>query len=95
VIGAGPPLQLSGGSFALLVYDSTATGHGPFDSRLTDPRCLPLEIQGSSAFGKPSGHGHGTMQFIPDKSTGAPVAVAWTVATAPMTTTIAIGRALS
>lgn len=94
VIAAGPALPLADGSFALLVYDSTATGHGPFDTRLTDSRCMPLEIQGSSAFGHPSGLGSGTLQFKVD-STGAPVAVAWTVGTAAMPTSIAIGRAFA
>lgn len=94
VIAAGPPLLLSDGSYALLVYDSTATTHGPFDSRHTDPRNLPLDIQGSPQFGHPSGLGNGTIQFKVDAD-GAPSAIAWTVGTAAMTTTIAIGRALA
>jgi len=94
VIAAGPALPLADGSYALLVYDSTATPHGPFDTRRTDPRCQPLEIQGSSAFGHLSGLGSGTLQFKVD-ATGAPIAVAWTVGTAAMATSIVIGRGLA
>jgi hypothetical protein len=88
VIAAGPPLLLSDGSFALLVYDSTATPHGPFDSRRTDPR------NETGPNGLPSGLGKGTIQLIPDATTGAPVSVAWTVGTAPTIAPIGIGRAL-
>lgn len=88
VIAAGPPLLLADGSYALLVYDSTATPHGPTDSRHDDPR---NEIGPN---GLPSGLGKGTIQLIPDPTTGAPVAVAWTVGTAPTTVPIGIGRAL-
>lgn len=85
---AGPPLLLADGSYALLVYDSTATPHGPADTRRSDSR---NEVGPN---GLPSGLGMGTIHLIPDGSTGAPVAVAWTVGTAPTTAPIGIGRAL-
>jgi hypothetical protein len=72
VIAAGPPLPLSDGSFALLAFDSTATPHGPLDSRLTDPR---NEIGPN---GRPSGLGKGTLQLFVDGN-GRPNAVAWSV----------------
>lgn len=92
VIAAGPPLPLSDGTFALLVYDSTASFHGPFDTRRTDPRNLPLEVENSTSHGNPSGLGRGTIQLIPDPTSGAPVAVAWTVGTHPNATSMETGR---
>jgi hypothetical protein len=89
VIAAGPPLPLADGSFALLVYDSTATPHGPTDTRRTDPR------NETGPNGLPSGLGRGTLQLIPDPTTGAPAAFAWSFGTACFTPPIAIGRALN
>jgi hypothetical protein len=40
MIVAGPPRLMSDGSYALRVYDSTGTAHGPYDSRLTDTRAV-------------------------------------------------------
>jgi hypothetical protein len=94
-IAAGPPLALAGGSFALLVYDSTATPHGPFDTRRTNPKNQPLKIDNSSNFGKPSGLGRGTIQIFVDENTGGPSGMAWTVATKRATTDMEIGRALA
>jgi hypothetical protein len=88
VIAAGPPVLLSNGSYALFVYDSTATPHGPSDSRLTDPR---NEIGPN---GKPSGLGHGTIQLFVD-TTGAPNGIAWTVSTRNTPQQIAMARPLS
>jgi hypothetical protein len=93
LIAAGSPLPLSDGSFAVLIYDSTASFHGPFDTRRSDPRNLPLEIAGSSQFGTPSGLGRGTIQLIPD-ATGAPAASAWSVGTRPLPNVIEIGRVI-
>ena len=75
-------------------HDATATSHGPIDTRHTNPRCRPLQIAGADV-GHIRGLGQGTMQFFVDPMTGAPAVFAWTVATAPMATTIAIGRASS
>jgi hypothetical protein len=92
VIAAGPPLRLSDGSFALLVYDSTCPPHGPFDTRLTDPRNLPLQIRDSKNFGHPSGLGRGTLQVIPDPQTGGPAAIGWVVGARPNYVNIEIGH---
>jgi hypothetical protein len=88
LVAAGPPLPLSDGSYALLVYDSTGTPHGPFDTRRTDPR---NELGPN---GLPSGLGRGTIQLFVDPVTGAPVAEAWTVGTAQTAQVIGIARAL-
>ena len=72
VIAAGPPLPLSDGSWALLVYDSTATPHGRFDTRLTDDR------NQIGPNGRPSGLGRGTLQLFADAE-GRPNAIGWSV----------------
>jgi len=70
---AGPPRRLSGGSYAVFVYDSTVIpGHGNYDSRYTDPRALPLP--GTTA--RYSGAGYGTMRLTVDAS-GAPTGAYW------------------
>lgn len=66
-IAAGPPLLLSDGSYALRVFDSTGTAHGPQDSRLTDPRAI-----------NHSGLGNGTMRLFVDSS-GNVTSAAWSV----------------
>jgi hypothetical protein len=38
LIAAGTPLGLNDGSYALRVWDSTTSPHGPLDTRLSDPR---------------------------------------------------------
>jgi hypothetical protein len=88
LIAAGPLLPLSDGSYALLVYDSTGTPHGPFDTRRTDPR---NELGPN---GLPSGLGRGTIQLFSEPVSGAPVAEAWTVGTARTAQVIGIARAL-
>jgi hypothetical protein len=67
MIAGGPPLLLSDGNYALLVYDSTAAppGHGPSDSRLTDPRNADLQPGN-----RPSGLGHGTVEITVTPSGG-------------------------
>lgn len=40
-IAAGPPLALTDGSYALLIYDSTGLVHGPQDTRNWDERAQP------------------------------------------------------
>ena len=55
VIVGGTPLHLSDGSYAVAVYDSATSPHGPADSRLTDPRAENR-----------SGLGRGTMRFLVD-----------------------------
>jgi len=62
VIAAGSPKPLADGSFALLVYDSTAQpAHGPFDTRNTDPRNAVMP--GTT---RHSGLGRGTIQILVD-----------------------------
>jgi hypothetical protein len=89
LIAAGPPLLLSDGSYALLVYDSTGTPHGPYDTRRTNPR---NELGPN---GLPSGLGSGTIQLFVDPISGAPAAEAWTVGTARTAQVIGIARAIS
>lgn len=88
LIAAGPPLPLSDGSYALLVFDSTGTPHGAFDTRREDPR---NEIGPN---GLPGGLGRGTIQLFADPVSGFPVAEAWTVGTARTSQAIGIARAL-
>jgi hypothetical protein len=61
MIAAGPAEPLRDGSYALLVFDSTGTPHGATDSRLRDPRNLPLP---GSRPPRPSGLGKGTVQLV-------------------------------
>lgn len=76
VIIAGPPLQLSDGSYAVFVYDSTALpGHGKWDSRNFDSRAL--DEPGTT---RASGTGYGTMRLTVS-ATGAPTAVYWSAST--------------
>jgi len=58
VVVAGPVSQTGPGTYSLLVYDSTATPHGPNDTRLTNPANQP------DAGGKPSGLGRGTIGIL-------------------------------
>lgn len=66
-IAAGLPMLMSDGSYALRVYDSTGTPHGPFDSRLTDPRAV-----------NQSGLGNGTMRLYVN-SAGTITSAAWAI----------------
>jgi hypothetical protein len=88
LISAGRPLLLSDGSYALLVYDSTGTPHGAFDTRRADPR---NEV---GLNGLPSGLGNGTIQLFADPASGSPIGEAWTVSTAQTSQAIGIARAL-
>jgi hypothetical protein len=78
LIVAGPPLLLANGDDALLVFDSTATPHGPSDSRTWDPRNRPLPADATHPNGRPSGLGHGTIMIAPTAS-GAPGTMYWSV----------------
>lgn len=68
LIAMGPALFMSDGSAALLVADSTGSPHGPYDSRLTDPRNI-----------NKSGTGTGTVRLFVD-ATGSITEMAWSVA---------------
>lgn len=84
-IAAGPPVALSDGSYAMRVFDSTGSAHGPFDTRLTDPRAI-----------NHSGLGNGTMRFYVD-SNGAITSAAWSVdagGPAMNGVQVAVGRAV-
>jgi len=92
-IAAGLPMLMADGSYALRVYDSTGTMHGPFDSRITDPRVV-----------NHSGLGNGTMRLYVNAAgtiTSAAWAIDYTAAPGfPVTPTMAnipvtIGRALN
>jgi len=54
VVGAAPT-PTGGDTYSVLVYDSTATAHGPDDTRLTNPANEP------GPGGRPSGLGRGTI----------------------------------
>jgi hypothetical protein len=57
IIGARPT-QTGPDTYSVLVYDSTASPHGPQDTRLTNPASQP------NAAGKPSGLGQGTIGLV-------------------------------
>jgi len=78
LIAGGPPRQLSNGDVALLVWDSTATPHGPSDTRLTDPRNRPIAASADHPGPRPSGLGRGTVMVAPT-ATGAPGQLFWSV----------------
>jgi hypothetical protein len=63
MVAAGPAVALSDGGYAVLVYDSTATPHGPEDTRLTDPRNQPLPPATPGGAPRPSGLGRGTIEL--------------------------------
>ncbi len=66
-VTGGQPVALSDGSYAMRVFDSTDTAHGPYDSRLTDPRAINR-----------SGLGDGTMRIYID-SNGNITSAAWSI----------------
>jgi hypothetical protein len=71
---AGPPVALSDGSYALLVWDSTGVpAHGPSDTRNWDPLNQPL-----AGTTRASGLGQGTIQITATAS-GAPDRMHWSV----------------
>lgn len=70
VVAAAPQAD-GANSFLVQVFDSTATPHGPNDSRRTNPKNLP------GPNGKPSGLGTGTVRLDADAA-GALVNVHWT-----------------
>jgi hypothetical protein len=67
---AGPLTQTGSDAYSVLVYDSTATPHGPDDTRRTNPANKP------GPNGKPSGLGRGTIGILA-KSDGQISAVQW------------------
>lgn len=73
VIAAGKPQRMTDGSYALRVYDSTGTPHGPSDTRHTDPRtgANPPTTIGS-------GLGNGTMRLYVT-ATGALKSARWSI----------------
>ena len=70
VVIAGPATKTGPGAYSVLVYDSTATPHGPQDTRLTNPANQP------TAAGKPSGLGRGTIGLLVTSS-GTISSVQW------------------
>ena len=73
VIAAGPPVQMSDGSYALSVYDSTGSAHGPFDTRYVDKRTAK---QANRTNG--SGLGNGTIRIMVDSS-GTMTGAKWSI----------------
>jgi hypothetical protein len=71
-VAAGPPLRLADGGYAMLVYDSTSTPHGPGDTRAWDPHNAP------GPNGRPSGLGSGTIELLAS-SAGVPEHMLWSV----------------
>ncbi len=89
VVVIGSAVQQADGSYAVPVMDSTsAPGHGPDDTRRTDPRNLP------NSGGKPSGVGIGTLAFTVNDS-GFPTAVIWSLGTKPKSKMIGMARPMS
>lgn len=85
VVAAGPAVRLADGSYALRVFDSTGSAHGPFDTRLTDPRAI-----------NNSGLGNGTMRVFTDQA-GQITSAAWSIDSRGPSMTgvqVAVGRAL-
>lgn len=92
MIAAGPAERLRDGSYALLVYDSTATPHGDADTRRTDPRNLPLP---GSRPPRPSGLGRGTVRLSP-RPDGRGWYLRWSVGSRKRDGgAVLVGRALS
>ncbi len=73
VISAGKPVLMSDGTYALLVFDSTGTTHGPYDSRWTDGRAQRTKGRSNG-----SGLGFGTMRIHVD-SAGRMTGADWSV----------------
>jgi hypothetical protein len=78
LVAAGRPLPLGNGDYALLVYDSTGTPHGPADTRLTDPHNRPLPPTKARPYPRPSGLGSGTIEIKPG-SGGTPRTMYWSI----------------
>lgn len=78
LVAAGKPLLLTNGDYALLVYDSTGTPHGPADTRLTDPHNRPLPPTKARPYPRPSGLGSGTIEIKPG-SGGIPRTMYWSI----------------
>ena len=70
VVIAAAPTKTGSDAYSVLVYDSTATPHGPHDTRLTNPANKP------NKGGKPSGLGQGTIGLLVTSS-GAISSVQW------------------
>jgi len=85
VLAAGVPVKQSDGTWALAVLDSTATPHGPDDTRRSNPDNLP------GPNGKPSGLGIGTIGLVVDPN-GAPSGVQWSLGVKTTQVPISIGR---
>jgi hypothetical protein len=85
VVGSAPQ-AIGADRYLVTVWDSTATPHGPDDTRLTNPRNLP------GGNGKPSGLGRG--QIVLDAAADGSVArVHWTPTGAAVgTATYGMGR---
>ena len=83
VVIASVPVEGPEGTWAVEVYDSTASPHGD-DSRPNDQRAEVLATNG-----KRSGLGHGVMAFTADPTTGALTGYRWSPKS--KTTTVPIG----
>jgi hypothetical protein len=89
MIAASAPRRLADRTYALKVYDSTATAHGDRDSRLRDPRAIKLSPSRRAG----SGLGFGTVSLVPDAK-GRPARIAWSLGRRPVPTPVTIGRPL-
>jgi hypothetical protein len=94
LIVAGNPITLANGDVAVLVYDSTATPHGPSDTRNWDPRNKELAPTTARPEGRPSGLGQGTVMIAPT-STGAPGQLHWSVGGVTYGATVEIAMPIS
>lgn len=104
VMALSAPQPLGDGKYALVVMDSTATDHGPDDTRRSAPlnqRNAPLGAStntGSTSAAPstaPSGLGIGTIGLVTDPSSGAVTGIQWSIGVAITSVTFGVGRPIS
>lgn len=104
VMALSAPQPLGDGKYALVVMDSTATDHGPDDTRRSAPlnqRNAPLGAStntGSTSAAPstaPSGLGIGTIGLVTDPTSGAVTGIQWSIGVAVTTVTFGVGRPVS
>ncbi|MFN8038736.1 MAG: hypothetical protein U0Q07_05940 [Acidimicrobiales bacterium] len=104
VMALSAPQPLGDGKYALVVMDSTATDHGPDDTRRSAPlnqRNAPLGAStntGSTSAAPstaPSGLGIGTIGLVTDPTSGAVTGIQWSIGVSITTVTFGAGRPVS
>jgi uncharacterized protein YfaT (DUF1175 family) len=89
VVIGGIPAKGAGGTWVVMVYDSTEFPHGD-DSRPNDQRAQMLDTNGNR-----SGLGHGLMAFTADPLTGVLTGYCWSPKSETNTVPISAGRPTS